>query len=236
MGCSNRSLGPLGRALPASAVGKLARYIEQARVPLPDRLQSYNYLHRHAPSEVFMPAFLESVDSAQPLRLWREEYAAPERGDAVNRMLFLDWAFTLHDNDLVKVNTACRAAGIQVAYPMLDHALVDLACRLPGAAEDAGRRAAQLLQARDARTCSRPRSSPRPSTGSVCPSACGRVRIPDCAACRRPRSIRSRRAAYSGRSFLEETLRLHREGHAAYYGELVWVLMALELWLDARRR
>ncbi|HEX9772863.1 MAG TPA: asparagine synthase-related protein, partial [Steroidobacteraceae bacterium] len=33
--------------------------------------------------------------------------------------------------------------------------------------------------------------------------------------------------------FLRETLRLHREGHAAYYGELVWVLMALELWLEA---
>src|SRR4026208_904874 len=30
-------VGPLGRALPASAVGKLARYIEQARAPLPDR-------------------------------------------------------------------------------------------------------------------------------------------------------------------------------------------------------
>ena len=36
------------------------------------------------------------------------------------------------------------------------------------------------------------------------------------------------------RNFLDETLRLHREGHAAYYGELVWVLTALELWLDAR--
>ena len=35
-------------------------------------------------------------------------------------------------------------------------------------------------------------------------------------------------------SFLRETLRLHREGHAAYYGELVWVLTALELWLSER--
>ena len=33
--------------------------------------------------------------------------------------------------------------------------------------------------------------------------------------------------------FLRDTLRLHREGHAAYYGELVWVLMALEIWLAA---
>ena len=35
------------------------------------------------------------------------------------------------------------------------------------------------------------------------------------------------------RGFLHETLRRHRDGHAAYYGELVWILMALEVWLDA---
>ena len=33
--------------------------------------------------------------------------------------------------------------------------------------------------------------------------------------------------------FLQEALRLHREGHASYYGELVWILMVLELWLQA---
>jgi asparagine synthase (glutamine-hydrolysing) len=33
--------------------------------------------------------------------------------------------------------------------------------------------------------------------------------------------------------FLREALRLHWEDHAVYYGELVWVLMALETWLDA---
>ena len=27
---------------------------------------------------------------------------------------------------------------------------------------------------------------------------------------------------------------LHREGHAGYYGELIWVLMILELWLTSR--
>ena len=53
----------LGRAMPESVIGKAARYVDQARVPLPDRLQSYNYLHRHSPAEVFTPGFLESVDS-----------------------------------------------------------------------------------------------------------------------------------------------------------------------------
>jgi asparagine synthase (glutamine-hydrolysing) len=34
-------------------------------------------------------------------------------------------------------------------------------------------------------------------------------------------------------AFLREALRLHNEGHASYYGELVWLLTALELWLRA---
>jgi asparagine synthase (glutamine-hydrolysing) len=32
-------------------------------------------------------------------------------------------------------------------------------------------------------------------------------------------------------AFLRQALVLHREGHASYYGELVWILMVFELWL-----
>ena len=33
--------------------------------------------------------------------------------------------------------------------------------------------------------------------------------------------------------FLPMLLRLHQEDAAAYYGELVWILTALELWLQS---
>jgi asparagine synthase (glutamine-hydrolysing) len=33
--------------------------------------------------------------------------------------------------------------------------------------------------------------------------------------------------------FLRDAMRLHSEGHASYYGELVWLLMVLEFWLRA---
>jgi asparagine synthase (glutamine-hydrolysing) len=33
--------------------------------------------------------------------------------------------------------------------------------------------------------------------------------------------------------FIERAIELHRTEHAAYYGDLVWILMMLELWLQA---
>jgi len=33
-------------------------------------------------------------------------------------------------------------------------------------------------------------------------------------------------------AFIDRLITLHREGHAAYYGELVWVLMMLDLWIE----
>jgi asparagine synthase (glutamine-hydrolysing) len=40
------------------------------------------------------------------------------------------------------------------------------------------------------------------------------------------------RRGYFRSEFIREALRMHREGHAGYYGELVWILMVLELWLQ----
>jgi asparagine synthase (glutamine-hydrolysing) len=225
-------IGTLGRRLPATLMGKAARYIEQANVRLPDRLQSYNYLHRHAPSEVFSADFLESLDSSLPIRLWRQEYAEPEHGDAIDRMLFLDWAFTLHDNDLVKVNSACRAVGMQVAYPMLDHALVDLSCRLPGSLKMRGEELRWFYR-HATRELLPPEITAKTKHGFGLPFGVWTRTHPGLR-----RLSEAALESLAGRGifrpeFLRETLRLHREGHAAYYGELVWVLMALEIWLEA---
>jgi asparagine synthase (glutamine-hydrolysing) len=33
--------------------------------------------------------------------------------------------------------------------------------------------------------------------------------------------------------FIDRLIALHRDQHAAYYGELIWILMVLDLWLEA---
>ena len=49
----------------------------------------------------------------------------------VNRMLGLDFKFTLADSDLPKVRQMCAAAGVEVRFPFLEPELVDFAARLP---------------------------------------------------------------------------------------------------------
>jgi asparagine synthase (glutamine-hydrolysing) len=60
---------PLG-TLPLLRKGR--SYVEQAKVPMPDRLQMYNLLLRLGPDEVLTPDFLAQVDTGLPAAQQRE--------------------------------------------------------------------------------------------------------------------------------------------------------------------
>lgn len=213
-------------------IGKARSYIEQAKIPLPDRLQHYNFLNRHAPGEVFTAAVLNLVDDGAPLRQLQQEYAAPVAANPIDRMLFMDWKFTLHDNDLVKVNTMCGLAGVDVAYPMLDPALVDFSMRLPADWKVRGGELRWFYR--------------RAMRGFLPDAILSKTKhgfgLPFGVWMRTHAGLRGLAqdslASLSNRGFfrpefLREALRLHREGHASFYGELVWILTVLELWLQA---
>lgn len=110
---------------------KAQSYVEQARVPMPDRMQAYNLLRRMGLPEVLTPEFLAAVDVDGPLRRQRNVYAAASGGSLVNRMLAYDWRFTLADNDLPKVMGATALAGVEAGFPLLDDRIVDFSLRLP---------------------------------------------------------------------------------------------------------
>jgi asparagine synthase (glutamine-hydrolysing) len=218
----------LTRAFP---IGKAHSYIEQAKIPLPDRLQHYNFLHRHAPADVFMSAVLDHIDTGAALRRLQQEYATPQADSPIDRMLFMDWKFTLHDNDLVKVNTMCSLAGVDVAYPMLDPALVDFSMRLP-----------PRWKVRDGELRWFYRRAMR---GFLPDEILSKTKhgfgLPFGVWMRTHEGLlglaRDSLESLAGRGyfrpeFLREALRLHREGHASFYGELVWILTVLELWLQ----
>lgn len=119
---------PIG-TLPLARKGR--SYVEQAKVPLPDRMQMYNLLLRLGIGDVFTPDFLAQVDPADALRqqqaVWRQ---VPETS-ALNRMLAYDWRYTLAEADLPKVRGSTQMAGVAVGFPFLEQALVDFSLALP---------------------------------------------------------------------------------------------------------
>lgn len=214
-----------------SIPGKGWRYIQQARMGLPDRLQSYNFLQRMDAAAVFERDWLAHVDRQAPWQAWRHRYGEAASGSALQRMLYLDWKFTLADNDLVKVNGMCELAGVDVCYPMLDDGVVDFSTRIAEAT---------MLPGRELR------GFYKRAFGSFLPRAIidkskHGFGLPFGVWMREDPGLREIvRAALdslAGRrifapAFLEQAVGMHQTGSAAYYGELLWILTVLELWLE----
>src|SRR5689334_21579646 len=78
-------------------IAKVRSYMRQARMPMPDRMESYNFLVREGIDGVFTPDFLEDVNRDQPIVLLRERYREARASSLLVRMLYLDWKFTLAD-------------------------------------------------------------------------------------------------------------------------------------------
>ena len=111
-------------------VRKARSYIEQASVPMPARLETYNLLGRYGPSQVFTDAFLATADVNDPLASLQRDYRGNESASFINQMLALDLKVTLADNDLPKVVKACELAGMDVAFPFLSDEMVAFSGRL----------------------------------------------------------------------------------------------------------
>lgn len=128
-------LDPLAAATdpssPITPLRKLRSYVDQARVPLPERLETYNFAYREGAERLLHPDVLGSVDRRAPMRDRQAVYQTTRAAALVDRLLQYDWQYTLADNDLRKVGTMCELAGVRVSYPMLDPAVIDLSLRVP---------------------------------------------------------------------------------------------------------
>ncbi len=214
---------------------KIQRYIDQANAPMPDRLQDYNFLHRHDVAEIFSESFLTQIDTAEPLQLLRDSYQRPENASTLNRMLYMDWKTTLHDNDLVKVNRMCEMAGVEVCYPLLDQRIVDLSCRIPSDIKLKGQKLRWFYK--QAMADFLPDQIINKSKhGFGLPFG---IWLKD----HQPLKELAYDAIHGLKKreffkpeFLDHAIEMHQSIHAAYYGELIWVLMMLELWLVGKAR
>lgn len=220
---------PGGQAIPP--LRKLRSYIKQALVPLPQRLETYNLLHMIPLTDIFEGDFLRSINSEQPVTMLCDAYARAGACSSLNSMLYLDWKFTLADNDLRKVNRMCALAGIEVRYPMLDDELIDFSTQIPS---DLKIRRYQLryffkralkdflpapIIAKRKHGFGLPfgewlRNSPRL-----------KELVYD--------SLRHHTArGYFRADYIDQLIKSHQTDHAGFFGSMIWRIILLELWLQ----
>ena len=219
---------PVAKHVPL--VKKVNSYISQAKLPLPDRLETYNYLHRHPADKIFSTEFLQDIDQEAPLNNLRSAYHSVEEASILNKMMLLDWKRTLHDNDLMKVNQMCELAGVEVVYPLLSDELIEFSCKIPSHIK---------LKNNHLRWFYKEATKNFLPYEIIHKSKQG-FGLPFGIWTSTHKGLQE--LAYSSlyalkergifhEQFIDETIRMHQTVHAKYYGELVWVLMMLELWL-----
>ncbi|HEY4080404.1 MAG TPA: asparagine synthase C-terminal domain-containing protein [Burkholderiaceae bacterium] len=209
---------------------KAASYVRQARVPMPDRMQTYNLLEHLGLSTVLSERFLQSVDADAPHQQQREVWAQSKGAPLVDRMLAIDWRYTLAECDLPKVCGTTALAGVNVGFPMLDDRLLDFSLRLPVQYKVKGLKLRWFFK-EALRGFLPDEIITKKKQGFGLPFGVWLTRDPalmrlaaDSVSALAERGLVREEFA---RSLLNE--RLHE--HPGYYGEMIWILTMLEQWL-----
>ena len=218
---------PLGR-LPLARKG--ASYVEQARVPMPDRMQSYNLLCRLGHEDVLSAAFLAQVDRDEPLAQQRSVWAACAAPDELNRNLAFDWRYTLAESDLPKVRMATALAGVDVGFPLLDRRLLEFSQRLPTDYKLRGLKLRWFFK-EALRGFLPDEIITKQKHGFGLPFGVWANRHPKLSvfAADSVRGLADR--GVLRHEFVETLLRERLPENPGYYGEMVWISMMLEQWL-----
>ncbi|HEY9103471.1 asparagine synthase C-terminal domain-containing protein [Chitinimonas sp.] len=210
---------------------KAASYVEQASVPMPDRLQMYNLLLRLGVDQVLTAPFLAQVDQGAPLRQQREVWAAARTDSPINRVLAFDWRYTLADCDLPKVCGTTGLAGVSVGFPLLDDRLLAFSLQLPSEYKLKGLKLRWFFK-EALRGFLPDEIITKKKQGFGLPFG---VWTLGHAGLRELAGVSLQSLAERGivhRSFVEKLMGERLAEHPGYYGEMVWILMMLEQWLQ----
>jgi len=214
---------------------KVASYVRQARVPMPERLDSYNLLMRMGVTQVFGDALLAQVDTAAPTRHQREVYqACPAHASLVNKMLAFDWRYTLAENDLPKVIGSARLAGIEPVFPLLDDRLLDFSLTLPTRYKLKGLKLRWFFK--EALRGFLPDAIlVKKKHGFGLPFGAWAVSHPTLNALAVDSLHGLAERGIVRREFIASLLKEHLPAHPGFYGEMVWIMTMLEQWLRTRK-
>jgi asparagine synthase (glutamine-hydrolysing) len=226
-------LEPLANLLPANG-GPLSlprRYIRRANIPNPRRMFSYNVFLSTDPGRIFEQGFLDQAPPDGWMGIADAHFNEAHANSELNRMMHLDLKIILADNDLKKVSGTAELAGIRVRYPLLDRQLAEFSGTIPTSLKLKGSEKRYIFKRAmkgilpDMVLAKKKHGFGVPIGNWFLQDAGLRTLAQDVL-----NDPRTRQRGYFRTEFYDQVVDLHRRDHAAFYGEVIWYLVALELW------
>ncbi len=214
-------------------LGKIRSYVQQASIPLPKRMQSWNFMFRESPESIFTPDFLGRIDQEHPVAVMNATWAEVPDAEVLDKLLYYDWKFVLADNDLRKVGRMCELGGVEVRYPMLDTDLLDFSLRIPASLKIQGQNLRHFYK--QAMTGFLPdQIINKTKHGFGLPFGVWLKTSPELIHMASDLLAGLATRGIFRPEFLAGIQTQHRDGHPGYYGYVIWDLLMLEQWLRAR--
>jgi asparagine synthase (glutamine-hydrolysing) len=214
-----------------SLLEKAGRYVKRANIPLPDRLYSYSFFSEADPASLFHPSFQTEANGHHPLNAVRRYYEAAPSRNYLNRWLYLDVKITIGANDLRKVTRMCQLAGIKARYPLLDPDLAEFSGKIPALLKVKGNQLRYLFKKAMASVLPQAVIN-KTKHGFGLPFS---VWLGEHQQLRELTldtlgSSRCRQRGYFQSNLLERLWQLYLADHRIFYGDVLWVLLMLEMW------
>ena len=226
-------LEPAAGLLPEND-GKLSlpcRYIRRANIPNPRRIFSYGLFLSTDPREIFDDGFLAQAPPEQWMAIANGHFQAAHASSELNRLMYLDVKMILADNDLRKVSGTAELAGVRVRYPLLDSTLAELSGRIPTRLKLKGFEKRYIFK-QAMKGILPEKVLYKKKHGFGVPL--GRWFMQDARLQSLVQDVlddpRTRQRGYFRKTFFDRLADLHRRHKGRFYGEMVWYVVALELW------
>jgi asparagine synthase (glutamine-hydrolysing) len=212
---------------------KATSYVNQAQVPMPDRLMTYNLLFRLGVEDVLTPELLAQVDQNDPARQQRQVWAEARTDNLVNKMLAFDWRYTLAECDLPKVVGTTGLANLEVGFPMLNDKLLAFSLRLPSDYKLNGLKLRWFFK-EALRGFLPDEIITKKKQGFGLPFGVWATTHAELKALASDSLNSLARRGVVRAEFVQRLMNERLAEHPGYYGEMVWILMMLEQWLVAK--
>ena len=208
-----------------------ASYVRRSNLALPDRYFSYSLICSTPRAELFANDFLAAVCDDDSLEVARTHFYGAAAQSNLNRWLYLDLKITIADNDLRKVMTMSRLAGVTPRFPLLNPTLAEFTGRIPPDLKVRGTRLRHLFKKAMANLLPADVIT-KAKHGFGLPYG---VWLADSRPLREFTfdvlgTARCRQRGYFRPDLLDWIWSRYERVHRSYYGELLWLFLMLELW------